>query len=109
MLLKVNDALGVQQTITANGVEAPLDHSSTIAATGVAQTLLVANTLRSGWFMQNRGSNVMYVNDLGAATTGAGSFAVQPGATFPPVGYPLTGNAISVLGTLSDVYTVREW
>lgn len=109
MLLKVNDALGVQQTIVAHAVEAPLDHSGTIAVTGTAQTLLAANALRSGWFMQNRGTNVMYVNDLGTATTGAGSFSVQPGATFPPVGYPLATGAISVLGTLNDVYTVREW
>ncbi len=89
--------------------EAVLDRSGSIASTGIAQTLLAANTLRSGWLMQNRGSNVMYVNDLGTAVVGAGSFQVSPGAFFPPQGFPLFTGAVSILGTATDIFTVREW
>jgi hypothetical protein len=109
MLLKIVDSLGVQQTVIFRTQEAVVDHSGTIATTAVAQVLLDANTFRSGWIMQNRGVNPMYVNELGTATVGAGSFAIAPGATFPPLGFPVGVGAISVLGTAADVFTVREW
>ena len=109
MLLKITDQTGTTQTIVAKAQEAVVDASGTIVATGTAQTLLAASSTRSGWVMQNRGVNPMYVNELAAATTGAGSFIVQPGAIFPPTGYPVSTGAISVLGTAADAYTVRAW
>lgn len=109
MLLKIVDALGASQTIIARAQEAALDHSGTVAATGVSQELLAANTFRSGWLIQNKGANPMYVNELGAATAGAGSFAVAPGASFPPLGFPIGTGAIAVLGTAAEVFTCREW
>lgn len=113
MLLKVTDQAGVTQTIVASAQEAVVDDSGTIVATGTAQTLLAANVLRSGWVMQNRGVNPMYVNEIATAATAVsandGSFIVQPGAFFPPVGYPLSTGAVSVLGTIGDAYVVRAW
>lgn len=113
MLINVLDAAGIAQKLIVHGQEAPLDHSGVIAATAVAQTALAANSLRSGYVIQNRGAAAMYVNDLGAATVAvganAGSFAIQPGAFFPPVGYPVTTGAISIIGTINDGFAVREW
>lgn len=113
MLINVLDSAGVAQKVIMHGQEAALDHSGVIAATAVAQTVLAANTLRSGYVIQNRGVAVMYVNDLGTAAAAvgvnAGSFAIQPGAFFPPDGYPVTTGAISIVGTINDGFAVREW
>ena len=109
MLINLLDASGVSQKVAILSQEAVVDHSGTITATGVAQVLLSANALRSGWVMENRGSNVMHVNELGTATSGSGSFSIQPSSTFPPYGFPLTTGAVSIIGTIGDKFTVREW
>lgn len=109
MLTNVLDGNGVSQVVILAGQESIADRSGVIGATGVAQSLLSANSLRSGWIIQNRGVAPMYVNDLGVATAGAGSFVIPTGGTFPPANYPVTVNAISVLGTVNDPFTVREW
>jgi hypothetical protein len=109
MLMKIIDALGVQQTIIAPSQESSLDHSGSIAATGVSQLLLAANVFRSGWFIQNKGANPMYLNDLGVASVGAGSFVVAPGNSFPPPNYPMVTGAINILGSIGDTFVVREW
>lgn len=109
MKLNVLDASGLPQQIIVQGLEATADKSGSIAATGVSQLCIAANSLRSGFIIQNKGSNPMYVNDLGAATVGASSFTIAPGAFFPPPGYPMTGNAVNIIGTVSDVYSAREW
>jgi len=109
MQLQAVDALGVQQTVLVSGIEAPIDHSGAIAATGAAQTIIPANSGRSGFFVQNRGANPMYINDLGNATTGAGSILIAAGGYFPLPGYPVSAGALSILGTIGDVFTAREW
>ncbi len=113
MLINVLDAAGVSQKLTVHGQEAAVDHSGIITATGTAQVALAANALRSGYFIQNRGVNPMYVNELGTAvvavSTNAGSVAIAPGSTFPPLGYPLSTGAISIIGTINDSFVVREW
>jgi hypothetical protein len=109
MLLKVTAADQSQQTVIVQGQEIPVNKSGGISATGTAQTLIAANAFRSGWMMQNKGSNVMHINIFGAATSGGGSFAVPVQGCFPPAGFPITMNAISILGTIGDVYTAMEW
>lgn len=109
MLLKVLDALGVQQTVITKGQEAVTDQSGNIAATGVAQEAIAANALRSGLIIQNISTTVMYVNDLGDAAVAAGSYQLAAGATFPPEGWPVTTGAVSILGTVGALYTAREW
>ncbi len=109
MLLNVLDSAGVAQKVIVASQEAIVDHSGSIASTGVAQTAIAANALRSGFFIQNKGANPMYVNELGAATNGAGSFTIAPGASFPPAGYPISTGALSILGTAADIFTAREW
>jgi hypothetical protein len=113
MQLKVLDGNAVLQTLLAKGLEAPVDHSGIIAATGVAQVALAANLTRSGWFFQNVGASPMRLNDVAAATAavvgGNGSFVVAPGATFPPDNFPISTAAISVMGTINDTFVIREW
>lgn len=109
MLLKVTDAAGVLQQVIVSAQEAPVSHSGAIIATGVQQTFIAANLLRSGYYVQNLGANVMYINDLGVAAVGAGSFAIAPNGVFPPQGYPVSTGAISILGTINDAFTAREW
>ena len=109
MLLNVLDSAGVTQKIIVASQEAVVDKSGSIASTGVAQVAIAANLLRSGFFIQNKGANPMYVNELGDATADAGSFTIAPGASFPPAGYPVSTGAISILGTAADVFSAREW
>ena len=109
MLLNVIDGLGTTQKILAPAQEAVADHSGTIGSTGVAQVALVANLLRSGFFLQNLSSSNLFVNDTGTATTGAGSILIAPGTSFPLHGYPVVTGAISILGTVGAAFTVREW
>ena len=110
MLLVVLDGIGISQTLIVAGQEAVVDRSGSIAATAVAQQLLAPNSMRSGFILQNLSSvNPLYINDLGAATTTGGSFAVPPGAFFPPQGYPVSTGALSVLGTAGSIYSAREW
>lgn len=109
MLLSVLDGNGIPQTILASAQEAQTDWSAAIVATGVSQVLMPANLLRSGWLIQNRSSNVMHVNDLGTATTVGGSFSVPSGGIFPPPNFPITTGQVSIVGTIGDVFTAREW
>lgn len=110
MLLTVLDGAGVTQKVIVAAQEAVTDKSGSIAATGTAQTAIAANTLRSGYRIQNRSAvNPMYVNELGAASSGQQSCAIAPGAFFPPEGYPVTTSAISIMGTAGDLFAAREW
>jgi len=109
MLLNVLDGNGNSQKIISFGQEAVSDRSGSITVTAVAQVMMAANLLRSGFFIQNTGSSVIYLNDVGTATTGIGSFAILPNSSFPPHNYPVTTGTISILGTTGNIYTAREW
>jgi len=109
MQLSILDGSNVTQTILTKGIEAISNQSGTITATGVSQTLLSANLLRSGWILQNCGSNDMIVNDVGMASIDAGGFIVSPMSFFPPCPYPITSNAIMIAGTQGDAFSVREF
>jgi hypothetical protein len=113
MLLQVIDGQGLLTTVIAASQETVVDHSGSITGSG-SQALLAVNPTRSGWFVQNRGTNPMYINELGAAASaavsaGSGSVMIPAGASFPPAGYPLTSQAINILGTLADNFVCREW
>ncbi len=110
MLGTIIDGNGNAQFVVLPSQEAIADRSGTIATTGVSQVALAANTGRSGYTIQNRSTtNPMYVNELGAASTGLGSFEIPPGGFFPPNGAPVHTNAVQILGTAGDLYTAREW
>lgn len=109
MLLKVIDGGSVSQTILSRAQESVLDHSGLVAVTAVSQVVLPANAFRSGFFIQNLSQRPMFINELGNALAGPGSYQLAPGASFPPAGYPVSIGAVSVLGTATDGFTAREW
>lgn len=109
MLINVLDATGISQSLIVAGQEAVVDKSGSIVATGVAQIALDANANRTGFIIQNISNHTIYLNDKGAATNTTGSFQLAQGQVFPPFGYPVTTGAISVMGTMGDTFTAREW
>ena len=110
MKLTVTDAAGYQQTVLVNGQESITDHSGVLPS-NIAQTVLAANNLRSGFFIQNLSSvNSMWFNEIGTATNGAGSIKLLPNAFISTnSGFPLSTGALSLIGTSGDSYTLREW
>ena len=113
MLLNVIDANGNQQTIIAQSQGVPADLSGLISATGQSQILLNANAGRSNYFIQNLGTNPMFVNELGVAASETvaplnGSIMIPPGGSFPPFGYPITTTQINIIGTAGDAFVARE-
>lgn len=110
MLLKVLDALGVQQTVIAKGQESPVDHSDVILTTGASQLAMDANAFRSGFIFQNVGSSPIWVNDSGAdADVIFGNYKVGAGEIISSENFPVTTSAWNVRGTAADGYTLREW
>jgi len=110
MRLAILDANSLAQNILTRGQEAIIDASGTIAATSVAQTIAAASSTRSGFFLMNLGTHNMGLNDLGAATLGAGSIILAPGASISaPANYPVSTGALSLAGTIGDGYTLRIW
>lgn len=110
MLLTVLDSAGATQKVIVKGQEAVVDYSGSIATTNTAQVGAAADNNRSGFFIQNLGIHNMWFNDLGPATEGSGSILLLPNAFInSETGYPVTTGVISVIGTISDLYTLRTW
>ena len=110
MLLIVTDGQGNAQTVAVKAQEIVVDYSGSITTTNQSQQLLAANSLRSGWIMQNQGDNPMQVNEIGQDAQVTASFLVAPkGGIFPPENFPLTTAQVNIAGTAGDTYTVREW
>lgn len=109
MLLNVLDATGTSQKVIVKGQEAVVDHSSTISVTNTSQIALTSNALRSGFLIQNLGTHNMWVNDLGTATETQGSILLVPNAIITGDGYAVNTNAINIIGTAGDGYTLRSW
>jgi hypothetical protein len=109
MKLSVLDAAGVLQSVVVNGQEAVVNASG-ILSSGAAQTIAAASTFRSGYFFQNLSTHSMWINDMGTATASFGSVLVPAGGSVSaPYNYPLTTNALSLIGTSGDAYTLRTW
>lgn len=109
MLLVVTDGNGVSQTVVVQGQGPATDASGEISVTGTAQPVCGADATRSGFLLQNNGTHPMTVNDLGLASLEPQSFTVAPGATWPPMGYPVPIGSVSVAGTAADNYAARTW
>lgn len=107
MLMSIIDAESNQQVIVVGSVETTTDSSGSISESSEWQVALDANTDRSGFLIQNKGSNDMQVNDTAQATGSA--FLLQPGDFWPPAGYPVNTSAVYIYGTAEDTYLAREW
>jgi hypothetical protein len=109
MKLTVLDSAGTAQSIITHGSEAVADYSGALSSSS-AQTIAAASATRSGFFFQNLSVHNMWLNDLGIATASSGSILVAPGAIISaPYNYPLNTNALSLIGTSGDIFTLRQW
>ncbi|HEY5084250.1 MAG TPA: hypothetical protein VII48_07015 [Rhizomicrobium sp.] len=91
------------------GQEPTVDFSASIVANDTTQEVAAANANRAYLYFQNKGANVMLINDVGDAGSGEPScFQVPPGQSWPPPGYPIPITQINVSGTEGDAFLYRE-
>jgi hypothetical protein len=109
MLVSILDGTGNLIKVIVKGQETVVDNSGSITQTAQSQILLAVNNLRSGWLFQNNGSSPMTLNELGATPEASNSWTVLPNESFPPENFPVTVNAINIIGIAGDNYIAREW
>ena len=86
------------------------DASSTITTGGTAQTILAANTDRTGISFQNTSDTDMYLNTTGIATEGAGSYLIKAGGTYVTDYGAKDSQAVSLLcATTGKAFTCKWW
>jgi hypothetical protein len=85
--------------------------SGTIATGGTAQSLMVANAARKGWFIQNNSTGDLWVNRFGGtAIAGQPSILIPAGALYETPDGGSGGNALSIYGaTTGQTFTSAEW
>lgn len=88
------------------------DRSGAITLNNTAQTLMVANTARRGWSLQNKSTGNMWFQDLGgtASTTGNNSTYLPPGAYYES---EFDGASVAAISVISDTtgaqFVAKEW
>jgi len=86
------------------------DASSTITTGGTAQTILAANSARTGISFQNISDTDMYLNTTGTATAGAGSYLIKAGGTYVTDYGAKDSQAVSLLcATTGKAFTCKWW
>lgn len=86
------------------------DGSGTVAVGGSAQTLFGGVVPINGWLVANNSAAALYVSDVGAATAGAASVPVAPGAVFAtPSGYKPAGPVSLYGASTGQAYAARRW
>jgi hypothetical protein len=84
-----------------------------IAAVGVAQDLMAANSDRNGWLLQNQSAANLFIRSKGAAgttlaTTDGASLLIPPGGYYEPS--KVTPHALSIIGlAFGQVFFAEEW
>lgn len=121
MILSVVDANGAPQQVCVAAPGQAADVSTVVSASLPAgpgpytyQQLLpaAATPTRAGWWVRNRGTNLMLVTEDGTdPSTSHTASPVYPGEMFPPpgVGYPVTQAAVLLAGTAGDVFSAKVW
>lgn len=86
------------------------DKSGTIAAGGVAQTLMALNASRTGFWIQNVSTGDLWISSLGTAAATQPSLWVPAGTYYEPPTNGVPTAAISIFGaTTSQAFSAREW
>ncbi len=86
------------------------DGSGTVVAGGTAQAVFGGIVPVNGWLVANNSLQMLYVCDVGAATSGGASIPVAPGAVFAtPSGYKPAGAVSLFGGTTGQQYAARRW
>jgi hypothetical protein len=89
---------------------AAIDGSGTVSSGGTAQTLFGGVVPVDGWLVANNSSSVLYVSDVGIATSGGASIPIAAGVVFAtPSGYKPAG-PVSLYGTTAgQAFAARRW
>lgn len=86
------------------------NRSATITGAGASQTLMPANPLRFGGFVQNLSAGDLWINDGGAAAASIPSILLPSGSYYDLTGLGNTTSSISIWGgTAGQSFTSREW
>jgi hypothetical protein len=88
------------------------DRSGVITLGGTAQTLMAANSARTGWSFQNKSSADMYFNDLGgtANSTSNNSVYLPAGAYYESEIGGASLQAISLICAVTGAsFVAKEW
>jgi len=95
--------------INTAGVAA-IDGSATVVAGGTAQTLFAGFVPINGYLVANNSSAILYVSDVGTATSGGASIPIAAGAVFmTPSGYKPAGTVSLWGGTTGQAFAARRW
>ena len=87
-----------------------VDGSATVAAGGTAQTLFAGVVPIDGYLVANNSSAILYVSDVGAATSGGASIPIAAGAVFvTPSGYKPAGTVSLWGGATGQAFAARRW
>ena len=89
---------------------AAIDGSATVAAGGTAQTLFAGVVPANGYLVANNSTAILYVSDVGSATSGGASIPIAAGAVYvTPSGYKPPG-AVSLWGSATgQAFAARRW
>jgi hypothetical protein len=92
------------------GGAAAIDGSATVVVGGTAQTLFAGVVPNNGYLVANNSSAILYVSDVGSATSGGASIPIAVGAVFvTPSGYKPAG-AVSLWGGVTgQAFAARRW
>ena len=92
------------------GAAAAIDGSATVVAGGTAQTLFAGVVPINGYLVANNSSAILYVSDVGSATSGGASIPIAAGAVFmTPSGYKPAG-PVSIFGASTGAtFAARRW
>lgn len=88
-----------------------IDRSGTITTGGTAQTLMVENSAREGFMVQNNSTGDLWINELGnTAAASQPAIKIASGQIYETVqGQPCL-YAVSIFGaTTAQAFTAREW
>lgn len=79
----------------------PTDRGGTIAAGGVAQTVMPANANRRAFAMQNTGPADLWFSWLATAVAAAPSFLLAPGAYYECPNEAVPVGALPIIGSIT--------
>lgn len=111
MLIQITDANGISQTVNACTQESITSADGSITSANVSQTIVVGNSLRSGWIFQNTSSANLYIEDVSATATVGKGYQVAAGQILSTyLNIPNSSNPIQVIGgTAGQTFTFRQW
>jgi hypothetical protein len=86
------------------------NRSGTLAAGGVSQVLMPANTARRGYWVQNVSAGLLWVNAFGAAAATQPSIAIPPNGLYECPAGSVPATELQIFGaTTGQAFSAREW